>query len=404
MTTNSARQQAQQTPSPQEEREQPLGTDILIPVLIRLPDVSGSVASAPAASEAHIVWQNSPVPPEAAPAAGSTTAEPPTESQPTATPQASSQTANGMATESAHTNEHSFWSDFSLPAPVVNAAVALSLIAVFVVAYMVIVGGGGDAKEVAKRKPTTGDEATSRQVQPDDEVLDGGVDLMMPEIPEMPPAPSASAQAAALSEEATPEASATPTTEPPANENATTPSSDLDDEQLARQGATDVEQTQSPSNPEATGSEQTRLAAQSEAASIQQTKFKSPAPPALAETNQPGGDSRSAEIENRWATGFSNEVPRASDDSVETARGGFYNNPLTSNVPAADTNPVANPPQYPSTNPVSFQYPANYHEHLIGATSREASRPTVWSNEASVHGQQPSTAYMRPRMDAPPVR
>ncbi len=404
MTTNSARQQAQQAPSAQDGREQALGADIQIPVLIRLPDVSGSVVAASAASDAHIVWQNSPLPSEIAPVAEETAAEPLPEPKQTAAKQVSSQTANATASEPDKNDTRSFWSDFSLPAPVINAAVALSLIAVFIVAYMVIVGGGGAAKEVVESKPTVDDERVARHVHTEGELADGTVDAMMPAIPEMPPASPASAQPGELTEETTPVPAATPTAQPPAKEETETPGSGLNAGQLASQDTREVEQPEFQSKPEAADSERTRLAAQSGAASIQQTEFKSPAQPPMPETDQPTGNSRSAEIENRWAMGFSNEAPRASDDGAETARGGFYDGPLAPRDPVADTNPVANSPTYPSTNPVSFQYPANYHEHLIGTNSPETNRPIPWADEASAYGRQPSTARMRPRMDAPPIR
>ena len=161
MTTNSARQQAQRPSSTQDGQENQAGPDLQIPVLIRLPDVSELVVTT---QESHIAWQNSLAQPEAVSAVGESRAEPTPDAQRSSETSTGCETPKARSSESTKVQDMWSWSDFRLPSSVVHAAVALSLIAVFVVAYMVIVGGG-DSTELAEGKRAAGAKMPSASAQ-----------------------------------------------------------------------------------------------------------------------------------------------------------------------------------------------------------------------------------------------
>jgi hypothetical protein len=280
----------------------------------------------------------------------------------------------------------------------------VSLIVVFFVAYMIIVGGDDKRSEIADRNSAAGERVPSPRGSAREVPVDGDLDTMIPGVPEMPAVPESSAQATAVPEDPATEAPASITAQSPDGESMKASDDELNSDQLAEREMLMPEGGPTPPQAEATQSERSDLAAQGGVAGIQQTDFDSLDESAPPQTNASAGDRRSAVIENRWATAFSNEVPQQDNERAEIAGGGFYNSSPPTGGPAPDANQTVDSPQYPSTNPVSFQYPATYHEHLNGANSREVNRATAWPGQTGVYGQQPSTARMQPRMDAPPIR
>jgi hypothetical protein len=270
---------------------------------------------------------------------------------------------------------------------------------------MIIVGGDDNKRtEIADRNSAPGERVPSPRGSAREVPVDGDLDTMIPRIPEMPAVPESGAQAMAASEDPATVAPASMTAQAPDGESLKASDDELNSDQLAEREMLMPEGGPTPPQPKATQSERSEVAAQGGAAGIRQTDFNSLDESAPPQTNASAGDRRSAVFENRWATAFSNEVPQQETERAEIAGGGFYSNSPVADGPAPDANQTFDSPQYPSTNPASFQYPATYHELLNGANSREVNRATAWPGQTDVYGQQPSTARLQPRMDAPPIR
>jgi hypothetical protein len=278
----------------------------------------------------------------------------------------------------------------------VNALVALALIAVFIAAYTAIVGGGG-SKELAEGNPAANDKSVTASTDFESQAVDMELDAMLPKIPEAPLAHSESGQ----QQPETPAAKETPAPQP----NTQTPAKQ--DAPAAVPAAAESNAPALPATPATPAlPAQPAVAAKTETPSVQQTEFESPAtspqspPTDEKQTQRLAADTTSTPADNRWAPGFSNEIAQDRTANADTADTGHQAPLPTSSIAASD----AAHPAYPATNPASFQYPVDYHRHLIGADARDADRPSPWTDEAAAYGQRPSTARLQPRMDAPPIR
>ena len=62
-------------------------------------------------------------------------------------------------------------------------------------------------------------------------------------------------------------------------------------------------------------------------------------------------------------------------------------------------------PNYPATEPSTYQYPSRYEQLFAGAPQGpDAQNQTSSNDQSSIYGWQPNTARLQPRIEPPPIR
>ena len=189
MTSDFSQEQAQQAQCVRNSRVDAVSD---IPVLVRLPNLGEQAAEVQAAVETEIFQQDVPASLQKSIVLGDDTPAPgPSETGGEAESMKKCGTSELPQTESLAEKGVWSWSDFRVPPPVAHALVALSLIAVFVVAYMAIVAGGDASNEIAAEKTVAegGKPSIARGQDisvPDDTLLDIDFASLVPETRETP--------------------------------------------------------------------------------------------------------------------------------------------------------------------------------------------------------------------------
>jgi hypothetical protein len=139
------------------------------------------------------------------------------------------------------------------------------------------------------------------------------------------------------------------------------------------------------------------------ASSIQQAEFESPA---VSNAKQPVGQVSPNQVQTDRPQGFRNETTLPQNlTSNNPSVDGSAEQPLVPGEagPAANRSATSQP-DYPATNPASYQYPADYHERLLSPPGTYGSpQNSPWSGGAG-DSQRPSTARLQPRIEPPPIR
>jgi hypothetical protein len=416
MTTDFARKPAD--PSAHSPGGQASGAQaVQIPVLIRLPDLTEILAAAQRRAAPH------PGTPPVTPSPD--TARVPSKPQSAVgaqipnSPEAPSATPAPGMVDRTRSFADSHWLDFRLPASVVRGAVAASLIAVFVVAYLLIVGGGDTSQELAGGDGVAPGEpaaATAGDDQPVDQPvqIDGSAaSQAAPSSTALPPADDPQGEVPAR-QEMVKRALLKQAIAKQAAAESQKPSSDTAVATGAAQPPAQYDEAQiQPLTAGPGRAEQSGFAADPAPTNIQQTEFASPAaseqPLAEQAEREPAADERSGAAEDSRPAGFSNEVPgevasETNEPAGGTPVGGFYPGPPVDQSAGRAAETLSNSAPYPVTNPASFQYPANYHELLQGTLVPRANHYAPWSDGANGQAQPPSTARLQPRIDPPPLR
>jgi hypothetical protein len=394
MTTASVQEPAQQAFSTQDRQGQPNNTGNPIPVLIRLPDLATATISEQAGSEPECATQPSlPSPHDEGGAGNAGSSQSITKDGSNAT------TSRLPIAERPKGKAATGWSEFRLPSWLVRASVALALIAVFVVAYMVIVGGGGSEETAADKPAASGAKsqasAGSREVATEeDSALGIDFDSFTPREAQTPAGakPASAKQPAARAKKSAAKSKQRPETNP-----------------AAGTAEPRVANVQGPATGSQPARATTRPIAEEEdvADSVQQTEFKTPA-------NSSTGQSAPAEDHPASQQGQTQRPPGAGNEPAATrpkdaAAGSLREDsssvqPLTSgNVEAATNQTADSETVYPVTNPTSYLYPADYHERLVSRADAQGSpRNSPWSGGTTEYDRGTSTARLRPRIEPPP--
>lgn len=398
MTTAFAQEQAQQPSSAQDRQEQPHDTGNQIPVLIRLPDLATSTITVQAGSQLESDRQELASSPQVAQADGNAERE-----QSTTKAERVATTSELPKTAQRQEKDVPWWSEFRVPPAVIHAAVALSLVAVFIIAYMAIVGSGDKAKEIAadkNQKEMASNAGNGKASAQEDSALD--FDSFVPKGPQKPaaggtspakPAGDAAKQPAAQQSGGAAKQPAAKPNQPPAKK---LPGA------AAKQLAAKLKQSSAKKPPAGAGA--AAVAAKEQASHIQQAEFESPAD---SSAGRPASKPPLNQVQTDRPQGFRNENLAPQNLAVNNLRENDPSKqPLISGETARAANqPTSLPPVYPMTNPASYQYPADYHERLLSpADAQDSPRSSPWSGGGAGDDQRPSTARLQPRIEPPPIR